>query len=79
MRTPLTGDPQGDLSPFEGQEIDFAPISRQQGSRRVLFGFVFDASLGQVETMDTMEMVEMVVLLDQELHKYSNRVSRLSI
>ena len=67
MRSPLIGEPQVELSSFEGMAIASTPMSGPQvnpisiggpqpgptpfsgpqGSRRVLFGSIFDASSGQ--------------------------------
>ena len=62
-----------------GPESGPTLFSGSQGGHRVSFGSVFDALFGQGENNETVEMVGMVVLLDQELYRYNNRGSGLSI
>ena len=76
MRPPLTGGSQGDLPTFEGQERDSVPININK--EIVVFCLVL-CLMRRQDKVATMEMVNMVILLDQELYNYNNRGSRHSI
>ena len=62
---------------MSGPTLSSTPFGGPQSNFCVLFGSVFDASLGQVEI--TMEMMAMVELLDPKLYRHSCKEYQHSI
>ena len=74
---PVIGGPPVTPILMSGPTLSSTPFGGPQSNFCVLFGSVFDASLGQVEI--TMEMMAMVELLDPKLYRHSCKEYQHSI